>query len=128
MFIFIAFRYETTSLSAPIISVYSPGFRSVDGVNINDTCFELPEFIGKDSSLKDPVEFPETPLGVKVPDAIMLILELDDVAITLTLISAPSPLLIVNSLAAVEMEKGNCFCAFTYPILFSDHSVNHTCY
>ena len=42
MLIFTAFRYETDSFSAPIINIYSPGFKSADGVKVNDTCFELP--------------------------------------------------------------------------------------
>jgi hypothetical protein len=47
MLIFTAFRYETDSFSAPIINIYSPGFKSSDGVNVNYTCFELPGLIGK---------------------------------------------------------------------------------
>ena len=34
---FIPLRYETTSFSAPIIIVYCPGFKSMDGVIVNDT-------------------------------------------------------------------------------------------
>jgi hypothetical protein len=104
MLIFTAFRYETDSFSAPIINVYSPGFKSADGVKVNDTCFELPASIGKESSLNDPVEFPRSPFGVKVSDAIILIFELDDVATRLTLTSALSPLFVVNSLAEMETE------------------------
>jgi hypothetical protein len=34
---FIALRYEIASFSAPNISVYCPGFKSIDGVNVNHT-------------------------------------------------------------------------------------------
>ena len=33
----IALRYETASFSAPNISVYCPGFNSIEGVKVNDT-------------------------------------------------------------------------------------------
>ena len=66
-----ALKYETASFSAPIIKVYFPGFKSFEGVKVNATCFDFPAFIEKDCSLKIPVEFPRSPVGVKVPDAII---------------------------------------------------------
>ena len=73
IFIFIAFKYEIALFSAPTINVYSPDFKSEEGVKINEICFDFPGAIENDSSLKDPVEFPRPPVAVKVPDFIMLI-------------------------------------------------------
>ena len=64
-----AFRYETESFSAPIMSIYLPAFRSDDDVKIKETCFGFPALNENDSSLNDPVEFPRSPVGVKVPAA-----------------------------------------------------------
>jgi hypothetical protein len=51
--------------------IYSPGFKSADDVNTNDICFELlsAALIENDSSLKDPVEFPRSPVEAKAQDA-----------------------------------------------------------
>jgi hypothetical protein len=103
--------YEIALFSAPIINIYSPDFKSEEGVKINEICFDFPLAIENDCSLKDPVEFPRSPVGVKVPDFIMLIVlseeedNVDDVC-KFNLISALFPLAIVTSFSEDETENG----------------------
>src|ERR687885_717330 len=122
-----AFKYETTSFSPPIISIYSPGFKSAAGVKIKETCLEFPPFIKNDCSLNEPVEFPRLPAGLKVPEDIILIFTSEEgAAVTITLTSAVLPFFIVNCWEGVETENGNGFFESIMPILFSVHSVNQT--
>src|SRR5581483_793241 len=119
-----AFRYETSSLPAPIIIVYCPAFRFSSGVKVNETCFELPAGTETDSSLNIPVELPSKPVGViELADTILPSRLLD--AFIVTLISAVLPLAMVTSSGA-EIVKGICFSESTLPSLFSVHSLNHT--
>jgi hypothetical protein len=77
--IFTALKYEIELFSAPIINVYSPCFRSVDGINSNETSFSSPSFIEIDDSCsKYPVEFPIFPDEVNVPEATNRILLLKE--------------------------------------------------
>ena len=53
------------SFSAPIINVYSPGFKSADGINSNETSCSSPSSmeIKDDCLAKCPVEFPDISRG-----------------------------------------------------------------
>lgn len=67
-----AFRIVTEGSCAPSISVYLPADKSGDGLMINFTVFVLPSINDIDSSLNDHVEFPKSPVGIKVADAVIL--------------------------------------------------------
>ena len=67
-----ALRIVTEGSCAPSISVYLPADKSGDGLMINLTLFVLPSFNDTASSLNDHVEFPKSPVGIKVADAVIL--------------------------------------------------------
>jgi len=105
--------------------IYLPDARSFEGLNANFTVSVLFSS-DNESSLNDQVEFPKSPVGVKVVDAVILTLsaETEEDGVTNTSMLAVSPFLIVISWGEVWTEKGRPWFDSTLPILFSDHSVN----
>ena len=113
---------------APNMSIYLPVLKSGEGPITNFTDFVLPSLNKTDSSLYDQDEFPKSPVGVKVAEAVILTLsaEINDDGVINTSMLAESPFLIVISCWDVWTENGRVRLWSTLPILFSDHSVNQT--
>ena len=59
---------------APNMSIYLPVPKSGEGLITNFTDFVLPSLNKTDSSLYDQDEFPKSPVGVKVAEAVILTL------------------------------------------------------
>jgi hypothetical protein len=45
-----ALMFVTASSSAPIINIYFPGFKFVDGLKVNVTCFDFPPAVVENDS------------------------------------------------------------------------------
>src|SRR5689334_780802 len=125
MFIRIAFRTVSGLVSAPTIRTYCPGFRFDAAVKILETSFESPALRLNLSWLKLPVEFPRSPLRVSDDDDNILT-SVSEAALTWTLISVLCPRRNVSSAGEADTDMGEALEAFIMPILFSDHSLNHT--
>ena len=89
------------------MSIYLPVSKSGEGLITNFTDFVLPSLNKTDSSLYDQDEFPKSPVGVKVADAVILTLsdEFNNGVINTSML-AESPFLVVISCWDVCKEKG----------------------
>src|SRR6476620_7157564 len=97
---------------------------SIEGVIKKDIFFSSPGSTVTESWLKDVVEFPNPPVGVRVEEAIILrstCLSVD----TTTGISLVSPLFIVIFPSLILTLNGIGDDVFSIPNLFSVHSLNH---
>jgi hypothetical protein len=45
-----ALKFVTASSSAPIINIYFPGFKFIDGLKVNVTCFDFPPAVVENDS------------------------------------------------------------------------------
>ena len=93
---------------APNMSIYLPVLKSGEGPIINFTDFVLPSLNKTDSSLYDQDEFPKSPVGVKVAEAVILTLsaEINGDGVINTSMLAESPFLVVISCWDVCTENG----------------------